>query len=109
LKNALSGSAGENALFEKAKAELGPDATASEVAQRAQEMKSTKLKGRIEAARGKGYIPPPKSAQGSLGFTDEHPVRAPKPLKDSATDFNPEDMSSNFKQRLNDKMTAALA
>jgi hypothetical protein len=68
-----------------------------------------KLKGRIEAARGKGYIPPPKSAQGELGFHEEHPVRAPKPPKDSATDFNPEDMSSNFKQRLNDKMTAALA
>ena len=68
-----------------------------------------KLKGRIEAARGKGYIPPPKSAQGELEFHEEHPVRAPKGPKDSATDFNPDDMSSNFKQRLNDKMTAALA
>ena len=40
LKKALSGSAGENSLFAKAKAEPGPDATASEVARRAQAMKT---------------------------------------------------------------------
>lgn len=40
LKKALNGSAGENALYAKAKAELGPEATPSEVAQRAQAMKT---------------------------------------------------------------------
>lgn len=40
LKKALSGSAGENALYAKAKAELGPEATPSEVAQHAQAMKN---------------------------------------------------------------------
>jgi hypothetical protein len=51
-----------------------------------------KLKGRIETARGKGAIPPPKSAQGTLGFTDEHPVRAPSTPKDKGTSFNPAEM-----------------
>ena len=44
LKKALSGSAGENALYAKAKAELGPEATPSEVAQHAQAMRQSVMK-----------------------------------------------------------------
>jgi hypothetical protein len=98
LKNALSGSAGENALFEKAKVELGPDATASEVAQRAQEMKSTTAQLAAHEA-----LPPEKPK-----VTKKAARAAPAPKK-APKEVPKEGMSSNFKQRLNDKMTAALA
>lgn len=88
LKNALSGSAGENALFEKAKAELGPDATASEVAQRAQEMKTG--------------TPAPKTAPNTVK-TDFAPATADEYAKDNhangqaATLTSPEDMKPGTK------------
>ena len=46
-----------------------------------------KLKQRIEEARGKGAIPPAKSAQGELGFREPHPTRTPV---DEAVGFDPE-------------------
>ena len=45
------------------------------------------LKQRIEEARGKGAIPPAKSAQGELGFREPHPTRTPV---DEAVGFDPE-------------------
>jgi hypothetical protein len=55
-----------------------------------------KLKGRIEEARGKGAIPPSKSAQGEMTFREPHPVRnksrieLPEETADEDTSFEPE-------------------
>jgi hypothetical protein len=153
LKNALSGSAGENALFEKAKAELGPDATASEVAQRAQEMKTGTPAPKTAPNLPKQYekygfertenIPYDENTFGTPNQAlqdawkkqgwkegDPYPGVQFMKLKNSARksvmkegqpiakkeekkkpfaapEQNME--AANFKQRLNDKMTAALA
>jgi hypothetical protein len=47
-----------------------------------------RLKERIETARGKGAIPPPKSAQGELGFR-EAPAHESR-VRDEDVEFNPE-------------------
>jgi hypothetical protein len=46
-----------------------------------------RLKERIETARGKGSIPPPKSAQGELGFR-EAPAHESR-VRDADTEFDP--------------------
>jgi hypothetical protein len=58
-----------------------------------------KLKERIETARGKGTIPPPKSAQGSLfrenpAFEHKANPGAGHTIRDEATRFNPEDFEA---------------
>jgi Protein of unknown function (DUF3293) len=48
-----------------------------------------RLKERIEDARGKGTIPPPKSAQGELGFREASAGESRSKLKDEDTSFDP--------------------
>jgi hypothetical protein len=48
-----------------------------------------KLKERIEEARGKGAIPPPKSAQANLGFR-ESPAHEER-VRDKDTEFDPDE------------------
>jgi hypothetical protein len=53
-----------------------------------------RLKDRIEAARGKGAVPPSKSAQGELGFREAPAGESRSKLKDEDegdTTFNPEE------------------
>lgn len=51
-----------------------------------------KLGERIEAARGKGVIPTPKSNQGQLFGREDHPVRAKAEPEAKDTSFNPNEM-----------------
>lgn len=51
-----------------------------------------KLKERIEEARGRGAIPPPKSAQGELSFREPHPARS----SDADTEFNSEKLGEDL-------------
>jgi len=58
----------------------------------------SRLKERIEGARGKGAVPPPKSAQGNLGFREAPAGESRSKVKDADVEFNPEEFSMGKKK-----------
>jgi hypothetical protein len=54
-----------------------------------------RLKERIEEARGRGTIPPPKSAQGTFEFREAPAQGNRARVKDEDVEFNPEQITKN--------------
>jgi hypothetical protein len=58
----------------------------------------SRLGERIEEARGKGAIPPPKSAQGELGFREAPAGESRSKIRDADVEFNPEEFEMGKKK-----------
>jgi hypothetical protein len=79
--------------------------------------KPTLVKGVKAAIKGRSSITDARNAKAAMAEADAEPAAkpkpkpkaAPKPKVDKATEFNPNDLSSNFRQRLNKTMENALS
>ena len=118
------GAANDTALFAKAKAALGPDASLSAIAKEAQRMKDNPEpqftgnpkvteRGVKEAIKARSSLSQER-AEREAAVQSNAPKAKAKPApkkapKDKATEFNPEDMSENIRPALSERMKNALS